>query len=865
MPDNYFLSETDVRTLREMVAAWRNNHIRQTGVQRVQPHVAADAYIARTGDDGIPGLITGQASIFGTGTDQSAYGPDIPGSALCDIYRIVESGNTSVLNAVEGLDQTVYNLSENDLPANSWIAVVKDKFGSWIALRSGDESSGSSDALWCNCQISGSAITTLANVDIPTCIQIASDTYLFLFSRSFRDESAFTVCGIVANNDFFYEDYTRRTNSSCVMKTASGGPPTGHFGITVHGVVLDEGEEVFIPPIAGTSSGTGTGCGACPDQFCLLFNGGSYDPNFPYVDFPIEPNAYGVVSLVLAYDGVCTWTWSQGSYSIEFTKRVADAGLTIFRDGNAIAEYGFHPAQGSWECTDSLGLIRMWGDDAPYVATLHPSECVEFCDPCAQGLTSVTICIALENSQSQACDQLDGKIVLARSSPSVLPSSAGQNWACGFWTSKTAFDGGDQLDVMYWNFQCRDSLNTGYEGYSETSYPKWQLTIAVSQLDTAPLHGLVLYEAQSWDQTSPLVMTKVYDNQIRCSGFPETIIVYPGDADCSNNTGTGQGESGFYYCVSGLAVEITAGDNVPALSCTFDLQAVGFHIAGDGTYETATIKNVTGWFTKIQACEGTLGAVIVIEQLGRFGGNAFDPELPLTVTLMVETSDDVWVEYASCSVDSQNPITGIYEDYHQGRLSSSSVNVTVYHNETLCHLLTEEDVDASPSNITDPRFVIESGPYTTSAGCSAVCGVAGTSTSTSTSTSTGTSADDPVTTDCCVDTSATLYVNITSGSLNCAITNQTMTYSASGTYGPGWYTAFIACGGNTFRFIWQCEDLGAGPIWTLRGECDGTLVGSPFGALPDDCTFPYTDTSATDFGDCGAADGYTWTVSDAPL
>lgn len=94
------------------------------GFAESEDHQSALHYIAYAPASGIPALAA--ESQAGTGT---VIGPggDLPGSALCDIYKIV---NGVLVGA--GFQKRVWNLTDSDI-AGTWLTVTKDPFGSWIA------------------------------------------------------------------------------------------------------------------------------------------------------------------------------------------------------------------------------------------------------------------------------------------------------------------------------------------------------------------------------------------------------------------------------------------------------------------------------------------------------------------------------------------------------------------------------------------------------------------------------------------------------------------------------------------------------------------------------------------------------------
>lgn len=87
--------------------------------------VPTEAYMAYTSGSGIPAL-----------TGAGGEG-DQPGVAECAIYKCLptgESGGIVTMERIKNLAKHVYNFHDFAIPAGIWTAVVKDKFGRWIAL-----------------------------------------------------------------------------------------------------------------------------------------------------------------------------------------------------------------------------------------------------------------------------------------------------------------------------------------------------------------------------------------------------------------------------------------------------------------------------------------------------------------------------------------------------------------------------------------------------------------------------------------------------------------------------------------------------------------------------------------------------------
>lgn len=124
MATAYLLSESDRDAIQELLRTWRKSPDPLTRHIEHPLLYAPEVYIARVGDTGISGL--NDDADIGT-----APGAGSPGSAECNIYQLLETGE---LEIIEGLTRTVYNLRATAISANTWILVVRDKFGRWISV-----------------------------------------------------------------------------------------------------------------------------------------------------------------------------------------------------------------------------------------------------------------------------------------------------------------------------------------------------------------------------------------------------------------------------------------------------------------------------------------------------------------------------------------------------------------------------------------------------------------------------------------------------------------------------------------------------------------------------------------------------------
>ncbi len=136
-----FLSDDDVRKLKDLLA-----RVDQTRVNpQLRPHVpeseyrTPEVYVAKTPTGGIP------ANAEGTGTGTGAA--DDPGQAECNVYQL----NPSTLELENiGYPQTVYNLSTTVVAGNTFVLVLRDKFGVWWANTGGGGAGGGIAVVWVN-------------------------------------------------------------------------------------------------------------------------------------------------------------------------------------------------------------------------------------------------------------------------------------------------------------------------------------------------------------------------------------------------------------------------------------------------------------------------------------------------------------------------------------------------------------------------------------------------------------------------------------------------------------------------------------------------------------------------------------------
>ncbi|TXH16951.1 MAG: hypothetical protein E6R03_04710 [Hyphomicrobiaceae bacterium] len=126
--DAYYLNREDLVKFRTLWKAHKGKGpVRpRSDDRRRDPYQPPEVYLARTPSGGIP---SNNSSGTGTASD------DAPGCAQCRIYRIVEASGTASgddsVQAIPGLEKTVYNFSGADILEEQWVLIVRDKFGQW--------------------------------------------------------------------------------------------------------------------------------------------------------------------------------------------------------------------------------------------------------------------------------------------------------------------------------------------------------------------------------------------------------------------------------------------------------------------------------------------------------------------------------------------------------------------------------------------------------------------------------------------------------------------------------------------------------------------------------------------------------------
>jgi hypothetical protein len=171
MPNIIALSESDTTILRRLIEDFRNQNVntsQRSYQQWPNLHPQDEVLVALTPEGGIPALVPAGT---GTGTGTGG-GNDVAGFGVCDLYTF--DGTDPPFGTLRGLlqpdgspqDELVYNLSPDPISGSSYITIVKDKYGFWIAQTGGGGPSPS---------------PLPSNVVVVQCISIAIDNTMNVY------------------------------------------------------------------------------------------------------------------------------------------------------------------------------------------------------------------------------------------------------------------------------------------------------------------------------------------------------------------------------------------------------------------------------------------------------------------------------------------------------------------------------------------------------------------------------------------------------------------------------------------------------------------------------------------------------------
>jgi hypothetical protein len=147
MPDLSLLTESEIALLQSVldkVRSQRQNTAGRPAVRQEQGQ-APEVYLVRTPIAGIPALSAGT----NVGTGSLSPADDVPGSALCGVYRLIQTGSglpgTGQAVGVQPVSGswaspkqiTVYNFLPIAIPGGQWVTAIRDKFGYWLVPAQG--------------------------------------------------------------------------------------------------------------------------------------------------------------------------------------------------------------------------------------------------------------------------------------------------------------------------------------------------------------------------------------------------------------------------------------------------------------------------------------------------------------------------------------------------------------------------------------------------------------------------------------------------------------------------------------------------------------------------------------------------------
>lgn len=124
MAKAYFLTESDYRTLAELVHAWRQGAIATLADVDRGPEndpTAPEVYLAKP-KTVIPALLP-----------SAEYGPDMPGDGDFEVLKVVDNGDYSEVRPVEK-ELRGFNVSDSDLQPDKYVVMVRSKQGRWLAV-----------------------------------------------------------------------------------------------------------------------------------------------------------------------------------------------------------------------------------------------------------------------------------------------------------------------------------------------------------------------------------------------------------------------------------------------------------------------------------------------------------------------------------------------------------------------------------------------------------------------------------------------------------------------------------------------------------------------------------------------------------
>lgn len=128
---DFQFSRDDINILKELVQ-FRKDQLETP--RRSNPYsidheetFAPETYLARTPTGGIAAL---NEMTTGTGTTDDL--DDVISSAMCDVYRVLQSGPSSYALQKLTFQRRVFNPIPVALPSRQLVLITRDKFGTWF-------------------------------------------------------------------------------------------------------------------------------------------------------------------------------------------------------------------------------------------------------------------------------------------------------------------------------------------------------------------------------------------------------------------------------------------------------------------------------------------------------------------------------------------------------------------------------------------------------------------------------------------------------------------------------------------------------------------------------------------------------------
>lgn len=260
MADKYYvLNERDrelmQRTISEVERLFKNPRVPGFSYDDVD-YRTPEVLIVLTPPEGIPFADYDNS----TGTGSPTFENNLIYSAECTVYGPEDTTDTEATLVETDRTITVYNISiDTDVPGDTWILAIKEKYGYWIAV----SGFGGSEAIDDPGTGTGTGITgaycDLAAIRRTDCISVSTDQGTFRLEYAdgiWTSNDVYDYTADIGVFKFWYADGSVHLSlndielMNCGNGCFTGGPLTGH-GVQVEG-----------------GTGTGTGTGVYPPVYC---------------------------------------------------------------------------------------------------------------------------------------------------------------------------------------------------------------------------------------------------------------------------------------------------------------------------------------------------------------------------------------------------------------------------------------------------------------------------------------------------------------------------------------------------------------------------------------------------------------------